>query len=66
MRHMTHDRTLGEVEADLAALRAAADRAGQALACLFTTAGELDTAIGPRRRSSPLLTLVLAFAFLMM
>jgi hypothetical protein len=63
---MTHDRTLGEVEADLAALRAAADRAGLALARLFAAGGERDGTIGPRRRSSPLLTVVLAFAFLMM
>ena len=54
-----------ELEADLAALRAAAERAGTSLACLFSTADEFEAAVvrvrreqgayGPRRRSRSLM-----------
>ena len=70
---------IARVEADLAALRAAADRAGTALACLFSTSDEFEAAVvrvrreqgvyGPRRRARGLLmagliTGLLALAFL--
>jgi hypothetical protein len=60
---MTHDRILGEVEADLAALRAAADRASQALTGLFAATGDRQ---GAPRGGSAFVTIVLTFAFLMM
>jgi hypothetical protein len=62
---MSHDRTLGDVEADLAALRAAADRASQALAGLFA-AGDRDGPIPGPRHGSVVLTILLTFTFLMM
>lgn len=71
---------IARLEADLAALRAAAERAGTALACLFSSSDEFEAAVvrvrraqgayGPRRRSRSLLiaglfTGLLALAFLM-
>jgi len=38
------------VEADLMALRSAAERAGTALACLFSTCDEFETAVIAARR----------------
>lgn len=65
-----------DVEADLAALRCAAERAGTALACLFSTSDELDAVIVARRRQgacrarrrlwSALGTLVLGLAFVLL
>lgn len=43
-------RAIADVEADLAALRAAAERAGTALACLFSTADEFEAAVVRVRR----------------
>ena len=67
---MSAARSIARVEADLAALRAAAERAGTSLACLFSTADEFEAAVvrvrreqgayGPRRRSR---SLVLAGLF---
>jgi hypothetical protein len=68
---MSHSRTIADLEADIAALRAAAERAGTALACLFSTADEFEAAVvrvrreqgayRPRRRSRhPLLVAVIA------
>ena len=69
------------VEADLAALRATAERAGLALACLFLSSDEYEAdiirerraqgAYGPRRRTSGLVrfgivTGLLAAAFLLL
>ena len=62
---MSAARSIARVEADLAALRAAAERAGTSLACLFSTADEFEAAVvrvrreqgayGPRRRSRSLM-----------
>jgi hypothetical protein len=43
-------RTIPELEADIAALRAAAERAGTALACLFSTADEFEAEVVRVRR----------------
>jgi hypothetical protein len=77
---MTPLRSVAQVEAELIALRAAAERAGLALACLFSSSDEFEAAIikerraagayGPARHTrniavTVLLTIVLAVAFLM-
>ena len=77
---MNRYRTLGEIEADLIALRAAAERAGLALACLFSSSDEYEAdlirerraqgAYDPPRRArrrlrAAALIGALAFAFLM-
>ena len=76
---MSQARAIAELEADIVALRAAAERAGTALACLFSSSDEFEAAVvrlrreqgayGPRRRSRRLLaaglfTAMLALAFL--
>ncbi len=48
---MLRHRTIGEVEADLIALRAAAERAGRALGCLFSCADEFEAAVIRERRA---------------
>ena len=78
---MIQSRTVEQVEADLVALRAAAERAGTALACLFSSSDEFEAAViqsrraagafGPqRKRRQPVLlaalTLLLAAIFLML
>lgn len=76
---MSQSRSLDQVEADLVALRAAAERAGTALACLFSSSDEFEAAVirarreagaFRRRRAFPTgwlaLTVALALAFLMM
>jgi hypothetical protein len=75
---MIQSRTVDQVEADLTALRAAAERAGTALACLFSSSDEFEAAVikarrdagAFRRKRSPMrfaaLTLLLAAAFLML
>ena len=77
---MIQSRTVDQVEADLVALRAAAERAGTALACLFSSSDEFEAAVirarreagafPSRRRRQPfllaLVTLLLAAAFLML
>ena len=77
---MLPSRTVQQVEADLHALRAAAERAGTALACVFSSSDEFEAAVikarreaglfAPRRKRRParfvLLTLILAAAFLML
>jgi len=77
---MPVDRSVAQVEAELIALRAAAERAGFALACLFSTSDEFEAAIirerreagayGPQRHQGHTAraitaTLVLAAVFLM-
>jgi hypothetical protein len=67
-------RSVSQLEADLAALRAAAERAGTSLACLFSTADEFEAAVvrvrreqgayGSRRRGRSLLLLGLLTALL--
>jgi len=47
---MTPARTIPDLEADIAALRAAAERAGTALACLFSTSDEFEAAVVKVRR----------------
>jgi hypothetical protein len=47
---MYGSRTIVQVESDLAALRAAAERAGTALACLFSTSEEFEAAVVRVRR----------------
>ena len=77
---MLPSRSIDQVETDLLALRAAAERAGTALACLFSTSDEFEAAVikarrdagafGPRRKRRStryaLLTAILAAAFLML
>ena len=43
-------RTIAELEADIVALRAAAERAGTALACLFSSSDEFEAAVVRVRR----------------
>jgi hypothetical protein len=47
---MSASRSIARLEADLVALRAAAERAGTALACLFSTADEFEAAVVRVRR----------------
>ena len=47
---MIRARTITDVESDIIALRAAAERAGTALACLFSTADEFEADIVRVRR----------------
>lgn len=47
---MTPSPTIADLEADLAALRAAAERAGTALACLFSTSDEFEAEVVRVRR----------------
>jgi hypothetical protein len=76
---MTHLRSVVQLESDLTALRAAAERAGTALACLFSSSDEFEAAVvkvrreqgvyGPRRRRrrlllAGLLTALLSVVFL--
>ena len=74
---MSRSSTQGDVEADLVALRAAAERAGMALACLFSSSDELEAAVMQARRDGGAfrprrllrlasLTALLAAAFIMM
>jgi hypothetical protein len=48
---MHRSRTMARVEADLAALRASADRAGMALACLFASSDEYEADLIRERRA---------------
>jgi hypothetical protein len=74
-------RTIAQLEADLVALRATAERAGTALACLFSSADEFEAAVvrvrreqgafrARKRRWHPLLSVavigLLVLAFLML
>ena len=78
---MSQSRAIADLEADIVALRAAAERAGTALACLFSSSDEFEAAVvrlrrdqgaygGPRRDRSPvragIMTAILAAVFLMM
>jgi hypothetical protein len=74
---MSRSSTHGDVEADLAALRAAAERAGLALACLFSSSDEFEAAVIQARRDggafrlrrmlrSASLTALLVLVFIMM
>jgi hypothetical protein len=47
---MTTSRTITDLEGDLTALRAAADRAGTALACLFSCSDEFEAEVVRVRR----------------
>ena len=49
---MIQSRTVAQVEADLVALRAAAERAGTALACLFSSSDEFEAAVIKARRQA--------------
>jgi hypothetical protein len=49
---MLRSRTFARVEADLAALRASAERAGVALACLFGSSDEYEADIIRERRAA--------------
>jgi hypothetical protein len=49
---MVRVRTSATVEADLVALRAAAERAGSALACLFSSSDEYEADIIRKRRAA--------------
>ena len=48
---MLRHRTIAQVEADLVALRATAERAGMALACLFSSSDEFEAAVIRARRA---------------
>ena len=50
MSDMSTARSIARLEADLVALRAAAERAGTSLACLFSTADEFEAAVVQVRR----------------
>ena len=47
---MSQSRAIADLEADIVALRAAAERAGTALACLFSTSDEFEAAVVRLRR----------------
>jgi hypothetical protein len=47
---MLGSRAVADIEADLVALRAAAERAGTALACLFSSSEEFEAAVISARR----------------
>ena len=47
---MSHSRSIANLEADIIALRAAAERAGTALACLFSTSDEFEAEVVRVRR----------------
>ncbi len=47
---MSHARSIAALEADLVALRAAAERAGTSLACLFSSSDEFEAEIVRVRR----------------
>ena len=49
---MARYRTVAEVEADLLSLRAAAERAGMALACLFSSSAEFEADTIRERRAA--------------
>ena len=49
---MLRSRTLARLEADLLALRASAERAGMALACVFSSSDEYEADIIRERRAS--------------
>jgi hypothetical protein len=49
---MMRARSLSRTESDLAALRASADRAGVALACVFASSEEYEAEIIRERRAS--------------
>jgi len=71
---MSASRSIANLEADIVALRAAAERAGTALACLFSSSDEFEAAVvkvrreqgvyGPRRRMRSLLLVGLFTALL--
>jgi hypothetical protein len=48
---MMRTRTVAQLEADLIALRAAAERAGLALACLFASSAEYEADLIRERRA---------------
>jgi hypothetical protein len=48
---MLRYRTIGQIEAELIALRAAAERAGLALACAFSTSDEYEADLIRERRA---------------
>jgi hypothetical protein len=47
---MSQSRAIADLEADIVALRAAAERAGTALACLFSSSDEFEAAVVRLRR----------------
>lgn len=47
---MSHSPTIADLEADIIALRAAAERAGTALACLFSSSDEFEAEVVRVRR----------------
>jgi hypothetical protein len=47
---MPHSPTITDLEADIVALRAAAERAGTALACLFSSSDEFEAEVVRVRR----------------
>jgi hypothetical protein len=47
---MSQSPTIADLEADIVALRAAAERAGTALACLFSSSDEFEAAVVRLRR----------------
>jgi hypothetical protein len=75
---MLGSRSVAAIEADLTALRIAAERAGLALACLFSSSDEFEAAVisarrrrgafRPRRRPlrSAVRMVALTFTFLML
>jgi hypothetical protein len=73
---MSQSRALADLEADIVALRAAAERAGTALACLFSSSDEFEAAVVrlrrergayrvPTRTRRPVTTLLIALVFVL-
>ena len=48
---MSHVRSIADLEADIVALREAAERAGTALACLFSSSDEFEAEVVRLRRA---------------
>jgi hypothetical protein len=73
---MAYSRALADLEADIVALRAAAERAGTALACLFSSSDEFEAAVvrlrreqgayrAPARTRRPLTTVLIALVLVL-
>ena len=73
---MSQSRAIADLEADIVALRATAERAGTALACLFSSSDEFEAAVVrlrreqgayrvPTRKRRPLITVFFAFLFVL-
>jgi len=73
---MSQSRAIADLEADIVALRSAAERAGTALACLFSSSDEFEAAVvrlrreqgayrAPARMRRPFTTVLMALVFVL-